>query len=266
MTRDGSTRFAGYGCVAPLLAENIAAFTPHVDLLLKAMLHFPGEVLSVISQLYKLKPEVFDANIHLLIQLYDQSPAAQVTILHVLHEIGLRNEKLVRPYLLQFRDMCEGVRSKGEDIAPIQEFVEVKLQHMLQETGAAGNIRLESELITNSTDSMGHSASEDVGDTRESSPSPSVRGALRKRGRMFGRLSRRWFTLDEGSINFYKNAKKDTPSRRIPLSDVVKVTPDTRHPHAFVVQTRTRSVLFSASSDKEKEMWVSAIEKFAAKA
>lgn len=269
MAREGNTKFAAYGCVAPLLLENMPAFSPYVELLLKAMMHFPGEVLSVISQLYKLQPHVFDANIDLLIQLYGESPAAQLSILHILHEIGLRNEQLVKPYLLKLRDMCETVEAKDESVVPIQEFVEDKLQGILIESGASAAIRLEADAFTDSSDSFGHSASDEItveNPSREGSPGPAIKGALRKRGRMFGRLSRRWFTLDEGAINFYKNEKKENPSRRLALNDVVKVTPDNRHPHAFVVQTKSRSVLFSASSDKEKEMWVSAIEKFSARA
>jgi len=265
MTREGSTRYAGYGCVAPLMLQDIQAFSPHIEALLKAMLHFPGEVLSVISNLYKLKPEVFDSNIPILIQLYRSSPAAQLSILHILHEIGLRNEKLVKPYLMQLREMCDTVEGRDESVVPIQEFVDDKLQNVLIESGAEGAVRLEGD----SGDSHGHSADEiaveDKDSVKDGSASPTIKGALRKRGRMFGRLSRRWFTLEEGSINFFKNSKKDKPSRRIPLDDVVKVTPDTRHPHAFVVQTRSRSVLFSASSDREKEMWVSAIEKLSPK-
>jgi len=265
MPREGSTRFAGYGCVAPLLLQNIQAFSPYVELLLKAMLYFPGEVLSVISQLYKLQPEVFDSNIPLLIQLYGESPAAQLSILHILHEIGLRNESLVKPYLLKLREMCDTVQTKDESIVPIQEFVEDRLQNVLINSGAVGGIGLEANGFAASGDEFAHSGSEEIvveNQSRDGSPSPSIKGALRKRGRVFGRLSRRWFTLDEGAINFYKNSKKETPTRRIALNEVIKVTPDTRHPHAFVVQTKSRSVLFSASSDKEKEMWVSAIEKF----
>jgi len=260
MTREGSTRWAGYGCVAPLLLQNIQAFGPHVELLLKVMMHFPGEVLSVISELYKLQPEVFDLNIHLLIQLYGLSPAAQLSILHILHEIGLRNEKLVEPYLLKLRDMCDTVQSRDETVVEIQEFVEDKLHTILIESGT-GALRVE-DTDTGMTDdeSVGTSASEEIA----IDGSPSLKGPLRKRGRVFGRLTRRWFTLDEGCINFYKNSKHETPKRRIALADVVKVTTDARYPHAFVVQTRTRSVLFSASSDKEKEMWVSAIERLTA--
>jgi len=162
--------------------------------------------------------------------------------------------------------MCDTVQTKDESIVPIQEFVEDRLQNVLIESGAVGAIGLEANGFAASGDEFGHSASEEIvvenPVSRDGSPSPSIKGALRKRGRVFGRLSRRWFTLDEGSINFYKNAKKETPTRRIALNEVIKVTTDTRHPHAFVVQTRSRSVLFSASSDKEKEMWVSAIEKF----
>jgi len=264
MTREGSTRWAGYGCVAPLLLQNIQAFSPHIELLLKAMMHFPGEVLSVISELYKLKPEVFDSNIHLLIQLYNVSPAAQLSIIHILHEIGLRNEDLVEPYLLKLRDMCDTVATRDETVTEIADFVEEKLQAILLESGK-GVMKVDDPEGNFTDDELSTaSASEEIV-LSDGSSSPSLKGALRKKGRMFGRMTRRWFTLDEGCINFYKNAKKETPKRRIALADVVKVTSDTRHPYAFVVQTRTRSVLFSASSDKEKEMWISAIEKMAEK-
>jgi len=255
MLREGSTRYAGYGCVAPLLLQNIRAFTDHVEILLKVMMHFPGEVLSVISELYKLNPEVFDANIHLLIQLYNESPAAQLSILHILHEIGLRNDRLVEPFLLKLRDMCDTQPTKDETVVQVQEFVEDKLQNILIET-ATGAVRLEGDF----TDSADTSASEDI--TIDSAPgSPALKGTLRKRGRRLGRMSRRFFTLDDGYINFYKNSKKEKPSRRVPLTDVVRVTSDPRHPFAFILQTKTRTVVLAASSDKEKEMWVTALER-----
>jgi len=267
MMRDGNTRWTGYGLVAPLLAENILVFSTHVELLLRVMMHFPGEVLSVISGLYRLQPQVFDANISLLIGLYALSPAAQLSILHILHEIGLRNEKLVEPYLIKLRDMCNTVEQPDEKVVEIKEFVEEKIQSqsqnhsVTQESESECTTRAETDITSDDDDSGGTSASasEELGSIEITGTS--VRGVLAKRGRVFGMMTRRWFTLDGGYINFFKNSKRSVPTRRIAVSDIMKVSSDPRHPHAFIVQTRARSIMLSAASDKEKEMWVSAIEK-----
>jgi len=127
MTRDGSVKWTSYNIVAPLLVNDVSAFVPHTRLLVQLMKSFP-EILSIISELYKLDPVAFEENIPILMRLYEQSPAAQLSILHILHEIAKTNYALVEPYLANLQTLSASAPSQQVAVDEIVDMVRKEKQ------------------------------------------------------------------------------------------------------------------------------------------
>jgi len=273
MKREGNMKWASYPCVSPLLISNLKAFQPHLRLLLNVMRHFPGEVLSVISDLYKLGPRVFEENIPLLIELYDESPAAQISILHILQEIARRNPLIVEPFMHSLKERAYNkveqtvvVRDIEENVAKVLPPPQTSKSHNEADNDDDDKSEPFSgpppprSISMDGADRFGHRALQPHVQLQQ--------GVLRKKGKIFGRTVTRWFTLDETTFNFYRSLQipsdEHQPKRKIPFKDILDVQITNKNVGSnfpFTVQTRSRTFILAAPTENDRTQWIAAFRR-----
>jgi len=263
MKREGNMKWASYPCVSPLLLSDIKAFQPHLRLLLNVMKHFPGEVLSVISDLYKLGPRVFEENIPLLIELYDESPVAQLSILNILLLISHRNPLIVEPYLQSVKDRTNNKPEHVVVVRDIEENVAKVLPPPPTSKSEADDDDVKTEPLGGPPPQR--SISMDGGHRFLNLQ----QGVLRKKGRILGRTVTRWFTLDDDSFNFYRSLQipsdEHQPKRKVPFKDIVDVQIINKNVvnnnFPFTVQTRSRTFILAAPTENDRTQWIAAFRR-----
>jgi len=290
MTWEGSMRWQAYSLVAPLMMSNIDALAPHTELVLKVMLNFP-EALSIINELYKLEPKKFEENIPILMQLFEKSNEVQLSILHILNSIADSNAALLAPHFEQLR---RGTSDPAH--YEVLEMIGAKIKKIHPAAVASEPVSIQVE----STRKIRNSSEAEQAPQPQPEPQPqpqpqpqplplplprlsqtrsrnstkesiaidgpiAMKGALRKRGRTFGRMMTRWYFLDNTSFGYYQKEKGTKPKRIFKIDKVESIRDaDARIVKldwAFIVQTRSKSLTLCASSEQERTDWVNAISK-----
>jgi len=94
MIQEANFRWAAYGLVTPVLMSHLESFVPYAPLFLQVMRSFP-ETVSVISDFYKLCPEVLENNVPILMEIFKANPACQLSVIALLDEIASKKPTLV---------------------------------------------------------------------------------------------------------------------------------------------------------------------------
>jgi hypothetical protein len=203
------------------------------------------------------------------IELYDISPAAQLSILHILQEIANRNALIVEPYLQPLKDRV----TTAEQTVVVKDIEENVIKVLPTPTSKSHNE------LDNDDDEKGEpiygrpplrSASVDSADRLPSHQPSLQQGVLRKKGRLFGRTVTRWFTLDETTFNFYRSLQipsdEHQPKRKVPFKDILDVqiintNVGNSSNYPFAVQTRSRTFILAAPTENDRIQWIAAFKR-----
>jgi len=204
--------------------------------------------------------------------LYDESPAAQLSILHILQEIARRNALIVEPYM---QSLKERANNNVEQTVVVQDIEENVAKVLPPPPTSKSHNEADHDDDEKAEPFSGpppvRSVSMDGADRFANHGLHQLQqGVLRKKGRVFGRTVTRWFTLDETTFNFYRSLQipsdEHQPKRKIPFKDILDVQIINKmvgnsSNYPFTVQTRSRTFILAAPTENDRTQWIAAFRR-----
>lgn len=99
LKKEGSVRYLGYRMVAQIIEENPRALEDYIGEIIQTIGQGMTELAALLSSLYHIRPEKFEAKLDLLMQIYQIDKNTKTLVLLVYAEMAKKNPRVFEPYL-----------------------------------------------------------------------------------------------------------------------------------------------------------------------